>query len=196
MQSPDECARKYQEMVTTRPDLIDQEPSDTVYHSALSPKASIGKPSQRRSSSRASKKAPTTLLNVNASNFQALVQKFTGCQSESTLYENYKGPINLNFAQYKAEQGSQPWYENSRLDQSSSAFNTNDTTTAAITATANSINLAVSDDRDFGSFFPTVDYDMRIDSPLSLGYFDPDKYSKPEDYPGLAGTSGDDFWGC
>ncbi|GER33158.1 gamma-aminobutyric acid receptor subunit alpha-2 [Striga asiatica] len=182
MQSPDEWARKYQEMVSTRPDLtLDQEASDIISHSALSPKASIGKPGQRRS--RASKRAPTTLLNANANNFRALVQKFTGCQSESG---NYKGPINLNFAQYKADQGSQLWYENSQLGQSSSEFSSND----AVTATAN--NIPVSDDRDHGSFVSTADYDMRSDSPLSFADFDLDKFSKPEDYPEqVAMTFGD-----
>ncbi|KAL3520350.1 hypothetical protein ACH5RR_018499 [Cinchona calisaya] len=49
------------------------------------------KPNRRRS--RASKNTPTILLNANTTNFRALVQQFTGCQSASS----FKGPINLHF---------------------------------------------------------------------------------------------------
>ncbi|XP_022893841.1 uncharacterized protein LOC111408299 [Olea europaea var. sylvestris] len=53
---------------------------------------SVDKPIRKRS--KASKNAPTTLLNANTTNFRALVQKFTGCRSAGA----YKGPITLNFA--------------------------------------------------------------------------------------------------
>ncbi|KAL2467456.1 dendritic arbor reduction protein 1-like [Abeliophyllum distichum] len=49
-----------------------------------------------RRPSRASKKTPTTILNASTSNFRALVQQFTGCQTRASL--PYKGPINLNFS--------------------------------------------------------------------------------------------------
>ncbi|KZV22162.1 hypothetical protein F511_33792 [Dorcoceras hygrometricum] len=52
-----------------------------------------GKPIRRRS--RASKKTPVKLLNANLSNFRALVQQFTGCQSTPSTC--YKGPVTLNF---------------------------------------------------------------------------------------------------
>ncbi|CAK9171521.1 unnamed protein product [Ilex paraguariensis] len=63
----------------------------------LSPRASIGKPARRRS--RASRRTPTTLLNASATNFRALVQQFTGCQSSfSSSSGSQSGPFNLNFA--------------------------------------------------------------------------------------------------
>ncbi|GLT32806.1 hypothetical protein SLA2020_074460 [Shorea laevis] len=61
----------------------------------LSPGSSSPVKSTRRRS-RASKKAPTTLLNANAGNFRALVQQFTGCPSRDL---SRRGAINLNFAQ-------------------------------------------------------------------------------------------------
>ncbi|CAN4080389.1 unnamed protein product [Withania somnifera] len=63
-------------------------------HELISPKSSIIKPVRRRS--RASKKTPTTLLNVSITNFQALVQQHTGCHS-SLVFKNQKGPMNLSF---------------------------------------------------------------------------------------------------
>ncbi|XWS67387.1 hypothetical protein CRYUN_Cryun04dG0003000 [Craigia yunnanensis] len=74
-------------------------PSTSSLHSAsdqLASKGSSSKPLRRRS--RASKKTPPTLLNVNASNFRALVQQFTGCPSTPLSLGNRGGPINLNFA--------------------------------------------------------------------------------------------------
>ncbi|GMJ00623.1 hypothetical protein HRI_003731500 [Hibiscus trionum] len=61
-----------------------------------SPNASSSKPIRRRP--RVSKKKPTTLLNANAGNFRALVQRFTGCPAETPLSTNRRGPINLRFA--------------------------------------------------------------------------------------------------
>ncbi|GLT49490.1 hypothetical protein SLA2020_230420 [Shorea laevis] len=60
----------------------------------LSPVSSSPVKSTRRRS-RASKKAPTTLLNANASNFRALVHQFTGCPTRPL---SRRGPVNLNFA--------------------------------------------------------------------------------------------------
>ncbi|KAK8591971.1 hypothetical protein V6N13_062564 [Hibiscus sabdariffa] len=57
-----------------------------------SPNGSSSKPIRRRP--RVSKKKPTTLVNANASNFRALVQRFTGCPVSA----NTRGPVNLNFA--------------------------------------------------------------------------------------------------
>ncbi|KAF5729224.1 hypothetical protein HS088_TW21G01383 [Tripterygium wilfordii] len=55
----------------------------------------VSKPIRRRS--RASKKTPTTLLNANSANFQALVQQFTGCPRVQISFATQKGPITLNF---------------------------------------------------------------------------------------------------
>lgn len=105
--------QNYQEILDSiDPDLLTfDEPYDVPNLSpsptgdALSPKASCnsprgstGKPFKRRS--RASKKAPTTLLKADASNFRALVQQFTGFhRPEAPGFGSYKGPINLNFEQ-------------------------------------------------------------------------------------------------
>ncbi|GKV18007.1 hypothetical protein SLEP1_g28444 [Rubroshorea leprosula] len=60
----------------------------------LSPGSSSPVNSKRRRS-RASKRAPTTLLNADTSNFRALVHQFTGCPSRPL---SQRGPVNLNFA--------------------------------------------------------------------------------------------------
>lgn len=66
------------------------------------------KPIRRRS--RASKKTPTTLLNANAKNFRALVQKFTGCPNNSNIsLANQKGPVNLNFGLKNATPIAEPF---------------------------------------------------------------------------------------
>lgn len=61
----------------------------------LTPRGCVSKPVKRRS--RASKKTPTTLLNADANNFRALVQKFTGCPSTTFSFGSNKGPVNLDF---------------------------------------------------------------------------------------------------
>ncbi|KAL9453085.1 hypothetical protein AB3S75_008809 [Citrus x aurantiifolia] len=61
----------------------------------LTPRGCVSKPVKRRS--RASKKTPTTLLNADANNFRALVQKFTGCPSTTFSFGSKKGPVNLDF---------------------------------------------------------------------------------------------------
>lgn len=66
----------------------------------------MSKPIRRRS--RASKKTPTTLLNANANNFRALVQKFTGCPKDSLSLADQKGPLNLNFGLKNATPIVQP----------------------------------------------------------------------------------------
>ncbi|KAH6764809.1 VQ motif-containing protein [Perilla frutescens var. frutescens] len=76
-------------------DVPDFAPSPKA--SCSGPKGSIGKAIKRRS--RASRKAPTTLLTADANNFRALVQQFTGYHSAAPLLRAYKGPINLNFEQ-------------------------------------------------------------------------------------------------
>ncbi|KAL0542573.1 hypothetical protein IC582_017642 [Cucumis melo] len=59
---------------------------------------SISKPRRR---SRASRKAPTTLLNASTSNFRDLVQQFTGFHAAgaSLPLGSHKGPVNLSFGQ-------------------------------------------------------------------------------------------------
>ncbi|XP_022146640.1 uncharacterized protein LOC111015794 [Momordica charantia] len=55
------------------------------------------KPTRRRS--RASRKAPTTLLNASTANFRDLVQQFTGFQAAGATVPlgAHKGPVNLSF---------------------------------------------------------------------------------------------------
>ncbi|KAG6395893.1 hypothetical protein SASPL_142026 [Salvia splendens] len=96
--------QSYDEIISTIPDLIFDDPFD-LPSSGPGPKApckgprgGVGKPAVRRRS-RSSKKAPTTLLTADAKNFRALVQQFTGRHSGSPLLRGYKGPINLNFKQ-------------------------------------------------------------------------------------------------
>lgn len=67
--------------------------SSCAHYGDLDPKDNKTKPNKRRS--RASKKTPMILLNANTTNFRALVQQFTGCQSAPS--SSFKGPINLNF---------------------------------------------------------------------------------------------------
>ncbi|CAK9321305.1 unnamed protein product [Citrullus colocynthis] len=59
---------------------------------------SISKPRRR---SRASRKAPTTLLNASTANFRDLVQQFTGFQAAGAALPlgSHKGPVNLSFGQ-------------------------------------------------------------------------------------------------
>lgn len=109
MESSDELwAQNFHEIIGSLPfdetfDVADFSPSPTrdshpgPKPPSKGPKGSIGKPVRRRS--RASKKAPTTLLKADANNFRALVQQFTGCHSATALLRAYKGPINLNFKQ-------------------------------------------------------------------------------------------------
>ncbi|XP_043702404.1 VQ motif-containing protein 22-like [Telopea speciosissima] len=52
----------------------------------------VAKPNRRRS--RASRRAPTTLLNTDTTNFRAMVQQFTGVPSTPFT----TGPTNFNFA--------------------------------------------------------------------------------------------------
>ncbi|KAL4309214.1 hypothetical protein GQ457_01G045760 [Hibiscus cannabinus] len=66
--------------------------SDATVVTSSEPNGSSSKPIRRRP--RVSKKKPTTHVNANASNFRALVQRFTGCPATA----NTRGPINLNFA--------------------------------------------------------------------------------------------------
>ncbi|KAJ6427233.1 hypothetical protein OIU84_022767 [Salix udensis] len=61
----------------------------------LTPKGCGSKPIRRRS--RASKKAPTTLLNASSANFRALVQQFTGCSSPPNSFGEPKGSDQLEF---------------------------------------------------------------------------------------------------
>lgn len=71
-------------------------PKENSMNSATDPssqKAGSDKPLKRRS--RASRRTPPTLLNANTSNFRALVQQYTGCQTSGS--KNQKGPINLSF---------------------------------------------------------------------------------------------------
>ncbi|KAL1538478.1 hypothetical protein AAHA92_27222 [Salvia divinorum] len=106
MQSSDELLweQSYDEIISTIPDLIFDDPFDLPSCAAglkapcKGPKGGVGKPAVKRRS-RSSKKAPTTLLTADAKNFRALVQQFTGRHSGSPLLRAYKGPINLNFKQ-------------------------------------------------------------------------------------------------
>ncbi|XP_042520889.1 VQ motif-containing protein 22-like [Macadamia integrifolia] len=62
----------------------------------LNAEGRVAKPSRRRS--RASRKAPTTLLNTDTTNFRAMVQQFTGVPSAPfTTGPHQTGPANFNF---------------------------------------------------------------------------------------------------
>lgn len=59
------------------------------------------KPIRRRS--RASRRTPTTVLNASPTDFRALVQRFTGCDSKdnlasASLVNLPKGPVNIDFS--------------------------------------------------------------------------------------------------
>ncbi|GFQ00862.1 hypothetical protein PHJA_002230100 [Phtheirospermum japonicum] len=193
MQSSDPWARNYQETIV--PKLIFDEPLD-VNHTApspasdtsLSPNASIGKPTRRRS--RASKKKPMTLLKANPNDFRALVQRFTGCHSSTPAFGNHKGPVNLNFAQHNYSSSSEK-----SEGQSLFSFGDNNVTVAATAATTNHIptNMATNDDYDCDqSFASTVNCDTRLDDRFCFDDFDMDSFSIQE--MSGPGTSHDDFW--
>lgn len=219
MQSFDEWAQNYQESISSMPELSFDEPFDATDFApgnmsspkvsslssnggGLSPKGSIGKPIRRRS--RASKKAPTTLLTADTNNFRALVQQFTGCHSAPPAFGTYKGPINLNFEQYnyyseKREDQKQQqvdWNLREESDQSFFSFGTNNI--AAITTTTTTTTATMTDDRElFGS---RVNHNPRPDR-LTLDDFDIENFSiqdlsGPEDYSTvLPGARNDDFRG-
>ena len=75
-----------------------------------------GKPIRRRS--RASKKTPTTLLNASPTDFRALVQRFTGCDSganvglgsgsgsAASVVNLPKGPLNIDFGRNDVNESS------------------------------------------------------------------------------------------
>ncbi|XP_038881626.1 VQ motif-containing protein 22-like [Benincasa hispida] len=72
--------------------------SATTHHGPNTNTNSISKPRRR---SRASRKAPTTLLNASTANFRDLVQQFTGFQAAGAALPlgSHKGPVNLSFGQ-------------------------------------------------------------------------------------------------
>ncbi|KAL7131339.1 hypothetical protein ABFS83_13G190800 [Erythranthe nasuta] len=177
---------------------------------------SVGKPIRRRS--RASRKSPATLLNANASNFRALVQQFTGCHSPlspfgMTTTTNYKGPINLNFAQHKSCNLGRRWSINHAASADADeqvvdqqrffSFTTNninniDAVTTTTTTTSGELLHHVSTVDNYE--LPTPDH-----HPLTLDDFDLENLSLqqlmsggPADYPALPapGTRNDPvFWG-
>ncbi|KAI3691530.1 hypothetical protein L2E82_49894 [Cichorium intybus] len=71
------------------------------------------KPTRRRS--RASRRTPTTVLNASPTDFRALVQQFTGCDSGVNVGSGSvlapvvnlpKGPLNINFARKDMSESS------------------------------------------------------------------------------------------
>ncbi|KAI3712633.1 hypothetical protein L1987_71193 [Smallanthus sonchifolius] len=67
------------------------------------------KPIRRRS--RASRRTPVTVLNASPTDFRALVQRFTGCDSKDNmapaLAVNFpKGPVNIDFTRNDATESS------------------------------------------------------------------------------------------
>ncbi|KAG6581510.1 hypothetical protein SDJN02_04533, partial [Cucurbita argyrosperma subsp. argyrosperma] len=73
-------------------------PSSTAVPRDAPNNNSISKPRRR---SRASRKAPTTLLNASTANFRDLVQQFTGFHAAGAVvpFGSHKGPVNLSFGQ-------------------------------------------------------------------------------------------------
>ncbi|XP_076930072.1 VQ motif-containing protein 22-like [Bidens hawaiensis] len=72
------------------------------------------KPIHRRS--RASRRTPVTVLNASTTDFRALVQRFTGCDSKEnvSLVNLPKGPVNIDFARNDATESSsrQAYFDN------------------------------------------------------------------------------------
>nr|DAD44015.1 TPA_asm: hypothetical protein HUJ06_002245 [Nelumbo nucifera] len=62
---------------------------------ALNPEGRVSRPNRRRS--RASRRAPTTLLNTDTTNFRAMVQQFTGIPSTPFSAGSQVGTFNFNF---------------------------------------------------------------------------------------------------
>lgn len=67
----------------------------------------------RKKKSRTSKHTPTTFLIAKASDFRALVQQLTGCQSASS----YKGTINLKFGAQEHDDGGDELMTTSDIDK-------------------------------------------------------------------------------
>ncbi|KAG8385092.1 hypothetical protein BUALT_Bualt03G0005500 [Buddleja alternifolia] len=180
----------------------------------LFPKAggnNIGKPIKRRS--RASKRAPTTLLNANTNNFRALVQQYTGYTHRASL-ANYKGPINLNFAQYNCSASQK--YEaqqvhkyqkledddrslHKEVDQNFFPFIGTDHINIVASATTTTTGTGSSDPM----FISTVNNNPRPDSltldddeDFDVENFWQDLSGASENYSALPGTRiNDDLWG-
>lgn len=223
MNDTDEWARFYEDDNIIIPEfaLDDDEPFDAANNMAASPKispsiinrgglfprSSIGKPIRRRS--RASKKAPTTLLNANANNFRALVQQFTGCHSSNPT--NYKGPINLNFAQYSLPEEAP--HRNGRIRQdhrnilydqgvgpsfigigNNNNNNNNNIDVVTTTMTTATTTTTTDGQKLFGS---SVNYDQLTLDDFEMESLSLQEVSRPGDYASaLPGTRNDDvFWG-
>ncbi|PIN17259.1 hypothetical protein CDL12_10081 [Handroanthus impetiginosus] len=228
MQSPDEWSENYHENIMSEFNSLDDLTFDHVptmctnsspeaasmstNEGSLIPKGNIGKPIRRRS--RASTRAPTTLLNANASNFRALVQQFTGCHSPPLPFGAYKGPINLNFAKYKnycsgkprAQQQKQQEIRNlhEESDQSIFSFGSYTNINAAVTPTTSTITTTLpysTDHIDHGLFvstdiYPPTDYPLTFDDFEMEDTFPSEELSGSSgDYSALAGTRYDDLWG-
>lgn len=97
-------------------------PGNPSVGESRSPKNGVAKPVRRRS--RASKKAPTTLLNASLTNFRSLVQEYTGCHSSSShssILRNQRGPITLSFGPPAGNDfqtsGEQGWHHEQEQQQ-------------------------------------------------------------------------------
>nr|GMD94818.1 VQ motif-containing protein 22-like [Ipomoea batatas] len=87
------------DQTATSGQIIPSPPRNPSAGESMSPKSGVAKRAVRRRS-RASKKAPTTLLNASLTNFRSLVQQYTGCHSSSphsSILRNQRGPITLSF---------------------------------------------------------------------------------------------------
>lgn len=170
-------------------------PSPTTKPSSKGPKSSVGKPVRRRS--RASKKAPTTLLKADASNFRALVQQFTGCRGPTPLLRAYKGPVNLNFKQrscYPERRQLKPGEAGFQLPEGSDRG-------GFFPFCAENVVTVAEEEDDRESFVPRVDENPRTDA-LTYDIFELDKFCGeevwgPEDYAAeVPGAMDHEFWGC
>ncbi|KAK1439388.1 hypothetical protein QVD17_05205 [Tagetes erecta] len=111
---------------TTMPQSLapDQPSADHTNHVQPSPK-----PIRRRS--RASRRTPVTVLNATPTDFRALVQRFTGCDSKdndalassASAVNLPKGPVNIDFTRnidHAADQSSSryTYYDNQMIIRS------------------------------------------------------------------------------
>ncbi|KAI3813978.1 hypothetical protein L1987_18715 [Smallanthus sonchifolius] len=83
----------------------------TVYRDASHGTTVQAGPKPIRRRSRASRRTPVTVLNASPTEFRALVQRFTGCDSKDNMAPALavnlpKGPVNIDFTRNDASESS------------------------------------------------------------------------------------------